>query len=91
MTDSADLIRQRFDTLEPVLDEQARRRFAAAEAYPAGIKVSDADMAALAIAATLSMVTGTTRCGRAQLIGAIVYAGCLSRLIWHKFMAINSV
>jgi hypothetical protein len=32
MADSVDLIRQRFDALESVLDEQARRRFAAAEA-----------------------------------------------------------
>src|SRR5208282_207041 len=36
MTDSADLIRQRFDALKPVLDEQARRRFAAAEARVLG-------------------------------------------------------
>ena len=36
MADSADLIRQRFDALEPVLDEQARRRFAAAEARALG-------------------------------------------------------
>src|SRR6476646_3125557 len=32
MADSVALIRQRFDALESVLDEQARRRFAAAEA-----------------------------------------------------------
>jgi transposase len=32
MADTADLIRRRFDALDPVLDEQARRRFAAAEA-----------------------------------------------------------
>src|SRR4051812_49902794 len=36
MADSADLIRQRFDALEPMLDEQARRRFAAAEARALG-------------------------------------------------------
>jgi transposase len=36
MADTADLIRQRFDALDPVLDEQARRRFAAAEARALG-------------------------------------------------------
>ena len=36
MTDTAKLIRQRFDALAPVLDEQARRRFAAAEARSLG-------------------------------------------------------
>jgi len=36
MADTADLIRQRFDALDPVLDEQARRRFAAAEARAIG-------------------------------------------------------
>ena len=36
MTDTANLIRQRFDALAPVLDEQARRRFAAAEARSLG-------------------------------------------------------
>ena len=36
MADTADLIRRRFDALDPVLDEQARRRFAAAEARVLG-------------------------------------------------------
>jgi len=36
MGDTADLIRQRFEALDPVLDEQARRRFAAAEARALG-------------------------------------------------------
>src|SRR3989304_5081165 len=36
MADTADLIRLRFDALDPVLDEQARRRFAAAEARAFG-------------------------------------------------------
>lgn len=36
MADTADLIRRRFDALAPVLDEQARRRFAAAEARALG-------------------------------------------------------
>jgi transposase len=36
MTDAAELIRQRFYALDPVLDEQARRRFAAAEARALG-------------------------------------------------------
>ena len=36
MADAADLIRQRFEALDPVLDEQARRRFAAAEARALG-------------------------------------------------------
>lgn len=36
MADTADLIRQRFDALAPVLDEQARRCFAAAEARVLG-------------------------------------------------------
>ena len=36
MTDAAELIRQRFRALEPVLDEQGRRRFAAAEALALG-------------------------------------------------------
>jgi transposase len=36
MTDAAQLIRQRFEALEPVLDEQGRRRFAAAEALALG-------------------------------------------------------
>lgn len=36
MTDLADMIRQRFEALDPVLDEQARRRFAAAEALAVG-------------------------------------------------------
>jgi transposase len=36
MADTADLLRQRFDALDPVLDEQARRRFAAAEARALG-------------------------------------------------------
>jgi len=36
MADTADLIRRRFDALAPVLDEQARRRFAAAEARAFG-------------------------------------------------------
>jgi transposase len=36
MTDAANLIRQRFEALEPVLDEQGRRRFAAAEALASG-------------------------------------------------------
>ena len=36
MADAADLIRQRFEALDPVLDEQARRRFAAAEANALG-------------------------------------------------------
>ncbi len=36
MTDAGELIRQRFDALVPVLDEQARRRFAAAEARALG-------------------------------------------------------
>jgi hypothetical protein len=36
MTDTSDLIRQRLDALHPVLDEQARRRFAAAEARALG-------------------------------------------------------
>jgi hypothetical protein len=36
MTDLADLIRRRFEALDPVLDEQARRRFAAAEALAVG-------------------------------------------------------
>jgi transposase len=36
MVDTAALIRRRFDALDPVLDEQARRRFAAAEARVLG-------------------------------------------------------
>jgi transposase len=36
MADTAELIRRRFDALDPVLDEQARRRFAAAEARVLG-------------------------------------------------------
>ena len=36
MANAADLIRQRFEALDPVLDEQARRRFAAAEARALG-------------------------------------------------------
>ena len=36
MVDTAGLIRLRFDALDPVLDEQARRRFAAAEARAFG-------------------------------------------------------
>ncbi len=36
MTNAAELIRQRFEALDPVLDEQARRRFAAAEALALG-------------------------------------------------------
>jgi hypothetical protein len=36
VTDTANLIRQRFDALAPVLDEQARRRLAAAEARSLG-------------------------------------------------------
>jgi hypothetical protein len=36
MMDAAQLIRQRFEALEPVLDEQGRRRFAAAEALALG-------------------------------------------------------
>src|SRR5438552_18929649 len=36
MADAADLIRQRFDALAPMLDEQARRRCAAAEARVLG-------------------------------------------------------
>ena len=36
MTDAGELIRQRFDALVPVLDEQAKRRFAAAEARALG-------------------------------------------------------
>jgi len=36
MKDAGELIRQRFDALVPVLDEQARRRFAAAEARALG-------------------------------------------------------
>jgi transposase len=36
MADAAALIRQRFEALAPVLDEQARRRFAAAEARALG-------------------------------------------------------
>ena len=36
MTDAANLIRQRFEALDPVLDEQGRRRFAAAEALALG-------------------------------------------------------
>ena len=36
MADTAALIRRRFDALDPVLDEQARRRFAAAEARVLG-------------------------------------------------------
>jgi Rhodopirellula transposase DDE domain len=36
MTDAAELIRRRFEELDPVLDEQARRRFAAAEANALG-------------------------------------------------------
>ena len=36
MKDAAQLIRERYEALEPVLDEQARRRFAAAEACALG-------------------------------------------------------
>ena len=36
MQDAAELIRQRYEALDPVLDEQARRRFAAAEARALG-------------------------------------------------------
>jgi hypothetical protein len=36
MTEAANLIRQRFEALEPVLDEQGRRRFAATEAIALG-------------------------------------------------------
>ena len=36
MTDAAQLIRERYGALAPVLDEQARRRFAAAEARALG-------------------------------------------------------
>jgi hypothetical protein len=36
MAGPADLIRRRFDALDPVLDEQARRRFAAAEVRALG-------------------------------------------------------
>jgi transposase len=36
MSDTAALIRQRFEALDPVLDEQARRRFVAAEARALG-------------------------------------------------------